>query len=78
VYSVKLTPQEVAYLEDRSVPHTDVRLLYHIGYFPQGSYSYVAAKEQPGIELSVNNNGNYSELFQALLSGTATPLDELV
>lgn len=54
-----------------------VGLPYHIGYFPQGSYSYVDAKEQLGIELSVNNNGDYSELFQALLGGSATPLDEL-
>jgi len=28
-------------------------------------------------ELSVKNNGDYSELFQALLNGNATPLDEL-
>jgi methylmalonyl-CoA/ethylmalonyl-CoA epimerase len=54
-----------------------VGLPYHIGYFPQGSYSYVDAKEQLGIELSVNNIGDYSELFQALLDGSATPLDEL-
>ena len=52
-------------------------LPYHIGYFPQGSYSYVAAKEKLGIELSVNNNSDISELFQALLGGTANPLDEL-
>ena len=50
---------------------------YHIGYFSQGSYSYVAAKEQLGIELSVNHNGDYAELFQALLNGNANPLDEL-
>jgi catechol 2,3-dioxygenase-like lactoylglutathione lyase family enzyme len=54
-----------------------VGLPYHIGYFLQGSYSYVAAKEQRGIELSVNNNGDYSELFQVLLNGAARPLDEL-
>ena len=54
-----------------------VGLLYHIGYFPQGSYSYVATKEQLGIELSVNNNGDYSALFQALLNGSANPLDEV-
>ena len=54
-----------------------VGLPYHIGYFPRGSYSYVDAKEQLGIELSVDNNGNYSELFQALLIGSANPLDEL-
>lgn len=54
-----------------------VGLPYHIGYFPQGSYSYVDAKEQLGIELSVNNTGDYSELFQALLDGSAIPLDEL-
>ena len=54
-----------------------VGLPYHIGYFPHGSYSYVDAKEQLGIELSVNNIGDYSELFQALLNETANPLDEL-
>ena len=54
-----------------------VDLPYHIGYFPQGSYSYVDAKEQLGIELSVNNGGDYQALFAALLNGTAVPLDEL-
>ena len=54
-----------------------VGLPYHIGYHLKGSYSYVDAKEQLGIELSVNDDENYSELFQALLDGTANPLDEL-
>ena len=54
-----------------------VGLPYHVGYHPNGSYSYVDAKEQLGIELSVNNHENYGELIQALLSGSATPLDEL-
>ena len=54
-----------------------VGLPYHIGYFPRGSYSYVAAKEQLGIELSVNNNSDISEFFQALLNGSVNPLDEL-
>ena len=37
----------------------------------------MAAKEHLGIELSVNNNSDISGLFQALLGGTAKPLDEL-
>jgi len=61
----------------QSLSEIGVGLPYHIGYFPQGSYSYVAAKEQLGIELSINNYGDYSELFQALLSGEVDPLDEL-
>ncbi len=54
-----------------------VDLPYHIGYFPGGSYSYVASKEQLGLELSVNNQANYQELFKGLLDGTAIPMDEL-
>jgi methylmalonyl-CoA/ethylmalonyl-CoA epimerase len=61
----------------QSLSEIGVGLPYHVGYFPEGSYSYIAAKEQLGIELSINNYGDYSELFQALLSGNATPLDEL-
>ena len=41
------------------------------------SYSNVDAKEQLGIELSVNHDGDYSGLFQALLNGSTIPLDEL-
>lgn len=54
-----------------------VGLPYHIGYFPQGSYSYVDAKEKLGIELSVNNQGDYQALFAGLMNDTAVPLDEL-
>jgi catechol 2,3-dioxygenase-like lactoylglutathione lyase family enzyme len=54
-----------------------VGLPYHIGYFPGGSYSYVASKEQLGLELSVNNQTNYQELFKGLLDGTVNPMDEL-
>ncbi|MCA9898726.1 MAG: VOC family protein [Ardenticatenaceae bacterium] len=54
-----------------------VGLPYHIGYFPQGSYSYVDAKTQLGLDLSVNYLGEYQELFAGLLRGTAVPLDEL-
>ena len=55
-----------------------VGLPYHIGYHPNGSYSYVDSKEQLGIELSVNNRADYRRLFEALLNGSAAPLDELV
>ncbi len=54
-----------------------VGLPYHIGYFPQGSYSYVASAEQLGLELSVNTLTNDAALFQHLLDGTAQPLDEI-
>ena len=54
-----------------------VGLPYHIGYFPGGSYSYVASKEQLGLELSVNHQADYQELFKGLLDGTAAPMDEL-
>ena len=54
-----------------------VGLPYHIGYFPGGSYSYVASKEQLGLELSVNHHENHADLFKGLLDGTAIPMDEL-
>ena len=54
-----------------------VGLPYHIGYHPNGAYSYVDSKEQLGIELSVNNQADYSELMEKLLSGVVAPLDEL-
>jgi methylmalonyl-CoA/ethylmalonyl-CoA epimerase len=54
-----------------------VGLPYHIGYHPNGSYSYVDSKEQLGLELSVNNQGDYLELFNGLVNGTATPMEEL-
>ncbi len=54
-----------------------VGLPYHVGYHPNGSYSYVDALEQLGLELSVNDSGDYSELMQALMEGSAAPLDEL-
>ena len=54
-----------------------VNLPYHIGYHPGGSYSYVDSKERLGLELSVNNQADYTDLIQKLLSGMALPLDEL-
>ena len=54
-----------------------VDLPYHVGYHPNGSYSYVDAKEQLGLELSVNNQADYRGLIRGLLDGTAIPLDEL-
>jgi catechol 2,3-dioxygenase-like lactoylglutathione lyase family enzyme len=54
-----------------------VGLPYHIGYFPGGSYSYVDAKEQLGLELSVNNQTDSLEIFNGLLNGTTIPMDEL-
>lgn len=54
-----------------------VDLPYHIGYFPQGSYSYVDTKVQLGLELSVNHLGDYRALYDGLVDGTAVPLNEL-
>lgn len=54
-----------------------VGLPYHIGYFPGGSYSYVASWEQLGLELSVNTQADTQELFKRLQNGTAIPMDEL-
>lgn len=54
-----------------------VGMPYNIGYFPGGSYSYVDSKEQLGLELSVNNQADYTDLIRRLLDGTATPMDEL-
>lgn len=54
-----------------------VNLPYHIGYHPGGSYSYVDSKEQLGLELSVNNQADYTDLIRKLLSGMALPLEEL-
>lgn len=54
-----------------------VGMPYHVGYFPGGSYSYVNAKDQLGLELSVNTLADYNQLFQGLLAGTVEPFDEL-
>jgi len=54
-----------------------VNLPYHIGYHPGGSYSYVDSKEQLGLELSVNNQANYTDLMKELMDGMTLPLDEL-
>jgi methylmalonyl-CoA/ethylmalonyl-CoA epimerase len=54
-----------------------VDLPYHIGYYPGGSYSYVDSREQLGLELSVNNQADYTDLIQQLLKGMTLPLDEL-
>jgi methylmalonyl-CoA/ethylmalonyl-CoA epimerase len=54
-----------------------VGLPYHIGYYRGGSYSYVDSREQLGLELSVNHQGDYASLIQKLLEGVSKPLDEL-
>lgn len=50
---------------------------YHVGYYPGGSYSYVASREQLGLELSVNHEGDYADLLGNLLGGPSGPLEEL-
>jgi len=54
-----------------------VNLPYHIGYHPGGSYSYVDSKEKLGLELSVNHQGDYTDLIQNMLNDMVLPLDEL-
>lgn len=54
-----------------------VGLPYHIGYYPGGSYSYVASEPQLGIELSINHHDGNEQLFKDLLAGIVKPLDEL-
>jgi catechol 2,3-dioxygenase-like lactoylglutathione lyase family enzyme len=61
----------------RTLADIGVARPYHVGYHPRGSYSYVDAREQLGVELSVNHQGDYTELMQQLLTGLAQPLDEL-
>ena len=55
-----------------------IGLPYHVEYFPGGSYSYVDSKEQLGLELSINNQSEYGALFQGLLDGSHTLLDEML
>lgn len=50
---------------------------YHIGYFQQGSYSYVDTKAQLGLEVSINNLTDNKYLMQLLNQDNAQPLDEL-
>jgi methylmalonyl-CoA/ethylmalonyl-CoA epimerase len=52
-----------------------VSLPYHMGCHPSGSYSYVDTKEQLGVELSVNNQADYTDLIQKLLNGASLPLE---
>ena len=54
-----------------------VGMPYHIGYFPQGSYSYVDSRAQLGLELSVNTQADMTAFMAALANGSANPLDEL-
>ncbi|KQO12709.1 VOC family protein [Paenibacillus sp. Leaf72] len=50
---------------------------YHVGYFGKGSYSYVDTKAQLGLELSINNLADTSQLMELLVKGLAKPLDEV-
>ena len=54
-----------------------VGLPYHVGYHPNGSYSYVESVEQLGLELSVNHQADYATLLQGLQDGSQFPLDEM-
>ena len=54
-----------------------VDLPYHIGYHPNGSYSTVDSKEQLGLEISVNNQVDYTDLIQELLNGMTHPRVDL-
>jgi methylmalonyl-CoA/ethylmalonyl-CoA epimerase len=70
------------FVDDRKVfqqklSEVGVGLPYHVGYYLGGSYSYVNSKEQLGLELSVNHQGDYAGLMKGLLEGITRPLDEL-
>jgi methylmalonyl-CoA/ethylmalonyl-CoA epimerase len=54
-----------------------VGLPYHVGYYPNGSYSYVESSNQLGLELSVNHHADYGPMLLGLLDGSVSPLDEL-
>lgn len=54
-----------------------VGLPYHVGYFQDGSYSYVDSSKQLGLELSVNHRADYRPLLQGLLDGSLAPFDDL-
>jgi methylmalonyl-CoA/ethylmalonyl-CoA epimerase len=50
---------------------------YHVGYHPQGSYSYVDANQALGMALSINHSADYQALMRGLQDGSAAPFDEL-
>ncbi|MEY4753172.1 MAG: hypothetical protein RJA44_847 [Pseudomonadota bacterium] len=54
-----------------------VGLPYHVGYFAQGSYSYVDSRAQLGLELSVNHSADHEQLMLDLLSGAVRPFDDM-
>jgi catechol 2,3-dioxygenase-like lactoylglutathione lyase family enzyme len=60
----------------RTLSEIGVGQPYHIGYFPQGSYSYVDANRALGLALSINHSADHGALMQALAAGTAAPFDE--
>ncbi|MNG39994.1 hypothetical protein D3C84_1283800 [compost metagenome] len=61
----------------RTLEGIGAELPYHVGYFANGSYSYVNTRDQLGLELSINNLADSSRLMQQLVSGNAKPLDEV-
>lgn len=50
---------------------------YHVGYYADGSYSYVDSLAQLGLELSVNHQADYAPVMKGLLDGSPAPFDEL-
>jgi hypothetical protein len=54
-----------------------VGLPYHVGYYAGGSYSYVDASAQLGLELSVNHQADYTAVLHGLLDGSLAPFDDL-
>jgi methylmalonyl-CoA/ethylmalonyl-CoA epimerase len=54
-----------------------VGLPYHVGYYPEGSYSYVDSSKQLGLDLSVNHRADYGPLLAGLLAGSVAPFDEI-
>jgi hypothetical protein len=54
-----------------------VGLPYHVGYYPEGSYSYVDSSKQLGLDLSANHSADYGPFLAGLLAGSVAPFDEI-
>lgn len=61
----------------RALTEIGVGLPYHVGYYPEGSYSYVDSLKQLGMELSVNHRADYGPILAGLMAGSVLPCDEI-
>ena len=55
----------------------DVGKPYHIGYWPGGSYSYVATAKTLGVDLCIQSLTDPVTLYERLATGSHKPLSEL-